>query len=95
MWLAEIGQVISVPEQDAQEPLTFHSTRGGADARQQPRLGPENRRLSWVTQKGGCGHRVPQAEAGVGGDGAGAESPVAPDHEALEMKEPRGNHEKG
>lgn len=38
---------------------------------------------------------VSRAEAGGGGDGAGAESPVAPDHEALEMQEPRGNHEKG
>ena len=95
MWLAEIGQVISVPGQDAQEPLTLHSTSRGANARQQPRLGPENRRLSWATQAGGCGRGSPQAEAGWGGDGTSAESPVAPDCEALKMQEPRGNHEKG
>ena len=92
MWLAEIGQVISVPKQDAQEPLTFHSTRGGADARQQSRLGPENKRLS---RQVGVAVGVPRAEAGGGGDGAGAESLVAPDHKELKMQEPCGNHEKG
>ena len=35
------------------------------------------------------------SKAGGGGDGTSAESPVAPDHEALKMQEPRGNHEKG
>ena len=72
--------------------------------------GPERRtdaRVTWtwsndtgVRKAGGAAaragmDRLPRAEAGGGGDGAGAESPVAPDYKELKMQEPCGNHEKG